>query len=87
MHIGPQLHPGSFFGTFYQSLGGSPEQPSGYAEDDRKNCNDRLSVLVNEFSRTAEPSFEEYQEIGSTFIKGIAGFVVILLVAAGLKRW
>jgi hypothetical protein len=24
MHIGTQLHLGSFFGTFYQSLGGSP---------------------------------------------------------------
>jgi hypothetical protein len=85
-HICPQLPFGGVFGAFNEPLGGPPQEPRRYAENDRKERNDGLGVFVNKLSRTSAPSFDHYQELGDTFLKGLAGFVVIMLAYAGLKR-
>jgi hypothetical protein len=85
--IGPQLMLSSGFGPLNQFFGGAPQQPRRYSEDDRKERDDRFGVLVNELPQTPEADFAHYQELGGTLLKGLAGFVVIMLAYAGLKRW
>jgi len=77
---------GGVLRAFHEPLGGSPQEPRRYAENDRKERNDGLGVFVNELSGTSAPGFNRYQELGDTFLKGLAGFVVIMLAYAGLKR-
>jgi hypothetical protein len=85
-NVSAQLLLGGFVGTFDQFFGGSPEQPSRYAEDDCEKRNYGLGVLVNELTSAVDTDFKRCQELGDTFWKSLAGFVVIVLAYAGLKR-
>lgn len=86
-HISSQLPLGIFVGASYEPVGGSPEQPGGDPQDNRKERDNRFSVFVDELPQAGGKALRHYDEIGSTLLKAIAGLVVIVLAYAGLKRW
>ena len=75
-YVGSQLFSGIFVSAFYQPLSRTPEQPSGYAENDREERDDGFRVLVNELTETTAADFRHHQELGETFLKGLARFGV-----------
>jgi hypothetical protein len=57
------------------------------AENDSKNGDYGLAILVNELSGAVAANKEDVSELGRTFFRGLFCLVVLLLVYAGLKRF
>ena len=84
MDVSPQLAFGGLLRTSNQSLGGAPEQPSSYAENNSEQSDNGFAVLMEPLAATPPDSFVETADV---FLKGAVGCVLLMLLYAGLERW
>lgn len=85
--VSPQLPLGGLVGASYEAVGGPPEQPSGDSQDNCKERYNRFGVFVDKLPQAGGKALRDYDEVGRTLLKAIAGLVLIALAYAGLKRW
>jgi hypothetical protein len=85
--VRPQLHFGSPFSPLYESTRGPPEQPSCTAQYDCEESYEGVAMAVKPGSETKSSSSVDDEETADVFLRGIAAYIILMLLDAGLKRW
>jgi hypothetical protein len=85
--VGSHLAPGGLIRAFYEVNSGAPQQPGGPEQKTGEQRNDAIMVRVHERCETPSEKARRIQENGDTFIEGLAGILLVLLVNAALKRF
>src|SRR3990170_136076 len=77
----------SSLGLLYEIASGAPKKPSCDSENNGKNCNNAISVGVDNVAKAKAITDERAIEVGYVFLKGLLGIVVVSLLQALFKRW